>query len=348
MAKDYKVKTLKNGEKRYVFDVNIGYRADGSRIRKTVTAKSIKTGREKVAQLYLAQTSKVVLSKDNIFKDVYSSYVADCVNKEYSIVTVDRIIYCMKRFEVFSNIKVTKLSTLDIINWRENLKKRVSINSVYTYETRLVAFLNWCVKKKIIEINPFKFIDRTKKERKKLNFLTEEQFKEFIKKIDNDENKLVFTTLFYTGLRKGEFCGLSYNDLDVNNNELHLSHTIKVKKGQGLIISEKFKNQNSKRIVPLPRWLTPQLELFLKGKQYPFMCYYRDITNVLKEYLKNSDLPKIRIHDFRHSYVCMLINKGVDIYTVSQMVGHESIKTTIDIYGHLYPDKRQYITSLFD
>ena len=52
MAKEYKVKTLKNGEKRYIFDVNIGYRADGSRIRKTVTSKTVKDGREKVKQLF--------------------------------------------------------------------------------------------------------------------------------------------------------------------------------------------------------------------------------------------------------------------------------------------------------
>lgn len=45
MAKEYKIKILKNGEKRYIFDVNIGYRADGSRMRTTITAKTIKEGR---------------------------------------------------------------------------------------------------------------------------------------------------------------------------------------------------------------------------------------------------------------------------------------------------------------
>ena len=44
----------------------------------------------------------------------------------------------------------------------------------------------------------------------------------------------------------------------------------------------------------------------------------------------------------------MLINKGVDIYTVKEMVGHGNIKTTINTYGDLYPDKRSYVTSLFD
>lgn len=64
-------------------------------------------------------------------------------------------------------------------------------------------------------------------------------------------------------------------------------------------------------------------------------------------YIAKTDLPHIRVHDLRHSYVSMLINKNVDIYTISRMVGHNDIKTTINIYGDLYPDKRKYVTSLF-
>ena len=125
-----------------------------------------------------------------------------------------------------------------------------------------------------------------------------------------------------------------------------MSHTVKTTKG-GFFISDKFKNEHSKRIVPIPRWLTPQLYDFLKDKTYPFEYYYRHMNEFLKIYIDKTDLPKIRIHDFRHSYVSMLINKGVDIYTISQMVGHADTKTTINTYGDLYPDKRTYITSLF-
>lgn len=62
---------------------------------------------------------------------------------------------------------------------------------------------------------------------------------------------------------------------------------------------------------------------------------------------KKTKLKRIRIHDFRHSYASMLISKGVDVYTVSKMLGHADIKTTINVYGHLYPDKRKEITNLF-
>ncbi|OUP99922.1 hypothetical protein B5E91_12600 [Thomasclavelia spiroformis] len=72
------------------------------------------------------------------------------------------------------------------------------------------------------------------------------------------------------------------------------------------------------------------------------------MNEFLKAYIDKTDLPKIRIHDFRHSYVSMLINKGVDVYTISRMGVHDDIKTTINTYGDLYPNKRAYITSLFE
>lgn len=348
MAKEYKVKTLKNGEKRYIFDVNIGYRADGSRIRKTVTSKTVKDGREKVARLLLTRTSKTVISKNDLFKNVYDTYIIDCENKGYSPTTLENIrTNYRKQYTKFENVKVSKIKDIDIKDWILDLKKKYANETVRTREAALNAFFNWCIKNKVIDVNQFIYIDKTKSIKPKLNFWTEDQFKEFLKVVDCDTHKLIFTTLFYTGLRKGELCGLSIDDLNIQKNELHLSHTVKVT-SNGFMISTKFKTENSKRVVPIPRWLTPQLEEFLKIKDYPFEYYYRHMNEFLTHYLSLVDLPKIRIHDFRHSYVSMLINKGVDIYTVKEMVGHGNIKTTINTYGDLYPDKRSYVTSLFD
>ncbi|OUP99923.1 hypothetical protein B5E91_12605 [Thomasclavelia spiroformis] len=78
MAKEYKVKIFKSGEKRYIFDVNIGYRADGSRIRTTITAKTVKEGKQKVAELTLQKTNKMNIDKNALFCKVYNKYIIDC------------------------------------------------------------------------------------------------------------------------------------------------------------------------------------------------------------------------------------------------------------------------------
>ena len=105
---------------------------------------------------------------------------------------------------------------IDLIEWIDLLKKDLSTETIRTREATLNAFFNWCIKKKIIDINPFIYIDRTKSTKAKLNFWTEEQFKSFLTVVNCETHKLIFTTLFYTGLRKGEFCVLNSSDININ------------------------------------------------------------------------------------------------------------------------------------
>ena len=347
MAKEYKVRILKNGEKRYIFDVNIGYRADGSRIRKTVTSKSIKDGRKKVAELTLNNNGKTVLQKNNIFSDVYDLYIVDCKKRNLSQNTLNNIEKTWrKKYKRFEGVKLNKIKDIDIIEWIKDISNDLSPRTVKTREGGLNSFFNWCLKRKYIDINPFIFVNRTKVSKPEITFWTEEQFEKFISTITHNTHNLIFTTLFYTGLRKSELCGLDITDLDIKNNELHLSHTVK-RQGNKTIITTVFKNNHSKRIVPIPDWLTPRLEEFMKEKKYPFKGCYTNLNDTLNNYIKDMDLPKITVHGLRHSYISMLISKGVELFTISQMAGHNDIKTTSNPYGHLYSSERKRITSLF-
>lgn len=56
---------------------------------------------------------------------------------------------------------------------------------------------------------------------------------------------------------------------------------------------------------------------------------------------KQAGIKKIRIHDMRHSHAALLINMDKPILAISRRLGHESIETTLDTYGHLYPDKQK-------
>ena len=66
--------------------------------------------------------------------------------------------------------------------------------------------------------------------------------------------------------------------------------------------------------------------------------------NVRKKYevilRRNPSIDKIRIHDFRHSHVALLINNNEDPYVIKERIGHASINTIYDLYGHLYPSKQ--------
>ena len=63
---------------------------------------------------------------------------------------------------------------------------------------------------------------------------------------------------------------------------------------------------------------------------------------------RSSTLKRIRIHDFRHSHVAFLIDNAEDPFIIKERIGHASINTTYDIYGHLYPNKQQGVASKFN
>lgn len=338
MKKEYQTKILKNGEKRYIFDVSLGTDFTGKRQRTTISAKTVKEGREKVAKLRL-QERQPLRSDSMTVRTAYDLYLDACAKDGQSPITLAIKENFKTPIQSLAPLKLSRIDERTIESWRDRLD--VGDSSRKIYETRLSSFFNWCVKNKLMEKNPFAYIKKTKVEKPtdEIHYWTENQFRQFLEVVDHDYWRLVYTTAFYTGLRAGELWGLSYED--IVDHELHLSHTLKYIHGE-VSLSEKFKTTSSKRIVPLPMWLD-----FGEGEGLIFPYWFTSRKYYLDKYLSRTDLPKIHFHDFRHSYVAMLISKGVDIYTISQIVGHADIQITMNTYGHLYPEKRKSISSIF-
>lgn len=61
-----------------------------------------------------------------------------------------------------------------------------------------------------------------------------------------------------------------------------------------------------------------------------------------------ADVPRIRVHDLRHSHASLLINMGVSPLVISERLGHEKVSTTLDIYGHLYPSKQEEVSEMLE
>lgn len=271
-----------------MFDVSLGTRADGTRIRTTVNAKSVREGRSKVAELTLGKRN--IADNDGIlFKDAYSLFVQDYRNKDYSPTTMGNLeVIYLKEYVMFELLKINKIKDSDIVFWKQLIENKYSRETARTRESSLNAFFNWCKKKKLIKENPFNYVDRIKTQKKEMNFYTVDELKEFISCVSNEMYKTVFLTLFYTGLRKSEFCELSLDDLDINNCELHLHHTAKSVRGQGASISTRFKNTQSKRIVPIPSWLVPRLKKELEKEKYPFLKKYMSLETTFDRYHKKN------------------------------------------------------------
>jgi integrase len=114
---------------------------------------------------------------------------------------------------------------------------------------------------------------------------------------------------------------------------------------KGTPITQDTKTAKSKRTVAIPEFLYNEINGYLAklsglNKTDRIFSFTKSaLLSEIKRISETAGVPVIRIHDLRHSHASMLIDMGVDILEISRRLGHESAKTTMDTYGHLYPNK---------
>ena len=175
--------------------------------------------------------------------------------------------------------------------------------------------------------------------------LNDEQLERFMQRIRQDERWYnFFYTELTTGLRRGEICGLKWEDFDAENGKLKVRRSVAKRKGGGLNIGE-TKTETGTRTIVLPpstaellrkrketavsEWIFPNIYEPEKP-MHPDYAYHR-----LKTLLKQAELPLIRFHDLRHTFATHALAGGVDAKTLSATIGHVSSATTLDIYSHI-------------
>lgn len=177
-----------------------------------------------------------------------------------------------------------------------------------------------------------------------MNILTTSKFDNFLNYEDNDLYKSFFTTLFYTGLRKGEALCLTVNDVDFDSNVIRIRKAYNPRNKE--ITSPKTKKANRDilmvdKVSNCLKRLIPDENGFLFGFN---KVTATTLSRKCKNNCKKANINKnIRIHDFRHSFASLCIANNIPIQIISNYMGHENISTTLDIYGHLYPNSQQQL-----
>lgn len=276
----------------------------------------------------------------------------------------------------FSKVdNVGKLTYEDIYQFREHLRQKVAQNSDNPLSTNTINKI-MILLKKIFDVglrkgyyttNPVKLLKKLPIEKTKMQFWTVKEFQQFLTLFEPEEYniKLLFTLLFFSGLRLGEALALTWQDIDFSTNTIHITKSVYVNKGVSYISSTKTKAGTRRIIInkklsqELQYWQQQQkhlLEQFTSDsmslqvfQSSPIMITKNSIEKQYKKILeRDATLKKIRIHDFRHSHASLLINQGEDYLVVKERLGHASITTTIDTYSHLYPSKQKDLADKLD
>ena len=159
--------------------------------------------------------------------------------------------------------------------------------------------------------------------------------------------KLCVLLCLYTGLRVGEVCGLKWEDIDLNNKTLEIKRTIeRVKnvnpniKSKTILIAGPPKTETSYRVVPIADFLIPLLKQFKTNDNYFLLSNSeklydpRSLQAFFKSVLVKCNIKTKKFHTLRHTFATRCIESKIDVKTLSELLGHADIETTLNIYVH--------------
>lgn len=236
----------------------------------------------------------------------------------------------------------------DFVN--RKLASRLSQKTVRGILVVLKMILRYGAKHGLMELHQFDIVFPTERERQDIEVLTitnQRQLMTYVKEHFTFLNLGIFICL-NAGLRIGEVCALQWDDIDVTAGVIRVSKTIQriylvdgEEKYTELIV-DKPKTKNSIREIPMTRdllALVRPLKKIVRGDFYVLTNAsnpteprtYRTYYNRL---LTELGLPKMRFHGLRHSFATRCIESKCDYKTVSVLLGHSNISTTLNLYVH--------------
>lgn len=177
--------------------------------------------------------------------------------------------------------------------------------------------------------------------------------------LHNDMNisKAGIYLCLFTGLRLGEICSLKWDDIDQERGLLRVNRTvqrIESRKGSAktALMETPPKSAFSKREIPIPDTLLELLtEFWQEGQEYVLQknkpMEPRTYQNHFKKYLKGINAPSYNFHILRHTFATNCIDSGMDVKSLSEILGHSNVQITLNRYVHPSMDtKRRYINAL--
>ena len=303
---------------------------------------------------FLQRQSSSMDMKLSSFVDVYFDDKAPRL-KERSIMT-KRTLIETKILPYFGDKQMNDITAVDIIKWQNAL-----LNQEYkpTYlrmiQNQLTALFNHAERFYDLKDNPCKKVDKMgRANAKELNFWTKDEFEVFIQCFTEEEEmyRIIFLMLFWLGCRVGELLALTESDIDLEGGTVSISKTYFRRNKTDYITAPKTESSNRK--ITIPQFLQDEIKQFL-DRQYElipeeriFPITDRAIQKKMKQKTEQAKLKPIRVHDLRHSHIALLIEKGMQPLVIAQRVGHDSVNTTMNIYGHLYPNKQKQVADLLN
>ncbi|MCY4580316.1 MAG: site-specific integrase [Chloroflexi bacterium] len=250
-------------------------------------------------------------------------------------------------------IRLADLSPRHIQSYYSALLDRLSAQTIKHHHTLLHRAFEIAITWELLDRNPTQRVRTPKPKPSPARTLSTGEVRRLLAGARQTPYHVPIHLALYAGLRRGEILGLRWQDVDMDANTLSIHQTLMHVRGQGYIWGEP-KSEGSRRTIAV----SPATILLLRSHRERMEAEYaaRGITAVLEQVcaLPNGRLMKpdalsracrriacqcdiqgMRLHDLRHTHASLLLSEGTPIHIVQARLGHQSITTTVDIYGHV-------------
>ena len=202
---------------------------------------------------------------------------------------------------------------------------------------------------RLLMFNPAVGCELPRKERKEMKTLPLDQLQTFFAAAKKYGSFEMFYLELATGLRRDELLGLKWSDINFTTGAIRIQR--QVQRVDGKVQEVKLKTDNAYRTIMVEKDILDMLQNMKNERKVQSEYVFCSPTGGILEpgaqrkklqiLLKNCGMEKIRFHDLRHTFATLALQNGVDVKTLSGILGHYSAAFTLDTYGHISTQMQQ-------
>lgn len=294
---------------------------------------------------------KQTASPNMTFKSLTALYFEDMATRlRENTIKSKKAVVDTKILPYFENMNIDEIKSPTIRKWQgEILSQGFSQSYVRYVHTQLSAIFNYGVTHYNLAENPCKRAGTIGSSKSKgIEFWTIDEFNTFIPNV-NPKYAMAFKVLYWSGLRVGELMALTKNDINLENRIINVDKSYQKIKKKDVITDPK--TPGSVRKVTIPETLCNELVDYMNSfydlcdTDRIFFFSKQMLNKEITKICNDIELNRITVHDLRHSHASLLIELGFPPLLIAERLGHDKVETTLNIYGHLYPNKHSEVAN---